>query len=136
MNTNGATTVLIMEVQDLQGINTSFNAKTALPIGAPVKIENDGTVSLATGTDKVVGIVTVPAKAAGKRVTVITHFAMIAQAKATAAIADGAAVEAVAIDADGLHTTYKTLATANAAPVGLAIRGAAAAGDIITVGLF
>jgi hypothetical protein len=140
MNTTGNNTTSLVSHEDQQGINLSFQNATEdlLPKGAPVTIDSTGKAKLATGADFVCGVVTVPAKgtvglySGPPRVTVITKFRSVTVGKAVGVVADGAKLEAVAVEAGVV--TYKTLATSGAIPVGIAIKGGADATDI-TVGI-
>lgn len=119
-------------------LHVSFPANVAIPKGAIVKLNTDGTVEVAdaTDTDNVIGVCFTPADNVGDPAVILVKFTALVNAKSTAAIAVGDKVSSnkTKTEADG-ETAVQTAASGHLV-TGVALEAATAADEYILVGMF
>lgn len=104
-----------------------------LPLGCPVKLNSDGTVSkIAAATDVYFGTVQVENKEAGGKVTVATRFKAVIIAQANSAVTTGQVLDANALVSGAV--TYSTTTT-NGNKSAMALSSGADT-EAISVGIF
>lgn len=118
-------------------LNISLPATSGkiLPAGATVRIGSDGLLDSVTSAETAVGVVLIPTQKDSK-ITVMSRFVAIVNAKAKAAVTAGAVVTEVVADTitNGIPT-YQTAVATNVA-VGIALESASGAGVSFRVGIF
>lgn len=136
--TIGDTTKTILISKNNHTVDIAFDANAPIPLGAPVQLNADGTIEVAsaTNTAQYIGVCTVPAKEVGDRATIQTKFDLIAKVKAKAAIARNAKLTCHKVDTETAGETVVVTAVATNLVHGHALEVAGAGGDYIQVGFY